>query len=378
MASSSHPNSKKNSKTDAAFMRTALGLAMRGLGSTWPNPSVGCVLVRDARVIARGSTQAGGRPHAETVALDRAGAAASGATAYVSLEPCSHHGETSPCADALIDAGIARVVIGATDPHPSVDGAGVAKLEAAGIDVEIDVLGPEARRLNAGFFLAMRAGRPLVTLKTATTLDGRIAVASGASQWLTGSPARRRAHLLRAQNDAVMVGVGTAIADNPELTCRLAGLADRSPIRIIVDSSMRLPLTHKVVASATERPTWIVTLDGGDAARKKAFRDCGVTVLEVGPDAFGHPDIADALAMIGTRGITRLLVEGGSRLAAAFLRSKMVDRLAWFRAPSLIGGDGYPAALLFGVETLPDMPTFQRDRAVELGDDVLETYIVTG
>ena len=359
-------------------MRTALALAARGLGVTWPNPSVGCILVRNGRVIARGSTQPGGRPHAEAVALDRAGAAAQGATAYVSLEPCSHQGETSPCADALIAADIACVVIATTDPNPSVDGAGIKKLEAAGIEVEVGLLGLEARKLNAGFFLNIEENRPLVTLKTATTLDGRIAVASGASQWLTGPSARRRAHLLRAQNDAVMVGVGTAVADNPELTCRLAGLSDRSPVRIVVDSSMRLPLTHKIVATAEATPTWIVTLDSGDAERKKAFRGCGVELLEVGPDSYGYPSIPVALEMIAKRKITRLLVEGGSRLAATFLRAKRVDRLAWFRAPSMIGGDGYPVALPFGVEDLPDMRKFRRERVVSLDDDVLETYIVSG
>ena len=358
-------------------MRTALALATRGLGSTWPNPTVGCVLVRNGRVIARGATQPGGRPHAEAVALGRAGVAAQGATAYVSLEPCSHHGETSPCADALIEAGIARAVVATTDPNPAVDGDGIKKLEAAGIAVEVGLLGQEARRLNAGFFLCVRENRPLVTLKTATTLDGRIAVASGASQWLTGPSARRRAHLLRAQHDAVMIGVGTAVADNPELTCRLDGLSDRSPVRIVVDSSMRLPLTHKIVATADQIPTWIVTLERGDAARKKAFRDCGVELLEVGPDPYGHPDIPVVLEMIAKRNITRLLVEGGSRLAAAFLRAKRVDRLAWFRAPSLIGGDGYPVALPFGVEDLPNMPIYMRERVVSLDDDVLETYIVS-
>ena len=359
-------------------MRVALSLARRGLGSTWPNPSVGCVLVQDARVVGRGWTQPGGRPHAETVALGRAGAAAEGATAYVSFEPCAHHGQTPPCSQALIEARIARAVVAMVDPNPSVDGRGISQLQAAGIAVDVGLLDQEARELNAGFLSQLHKGRPLVTLKTATTLDGRIAVASGASQWLTGAAARRRAHLLRAQHDAVMVGVGTAAADNPELTCRLAGLSERSPVRIVVDSSMRLPLTHKVVASAAASPTWIVTLKGGDRARKKSFHDCGVELIEVGPDGFGHPDIEIALKMIAKRGITRVLVEGGGRLAAALLRAKQVDRLAWFRAPSMIGGDGYPVARPFGVDDLANMPIFQRDRVIELGDDVLETYILDG
>lgn len=355
-------------------MRAALALAARGLGSTWPNPAVGCVLVAGGRVVGRGWTQPGGRPHAEAVALERAGARARGATAYVSLEPCAHHGATPPCADALIAAGIAAAVIAMPDPNPAVAGRGIDRLRAAGIAVEVGLMEAEARALNAGFLLAVEHGRPLVTLKTATTLDGRIAVASGASQWLTGAPARRRAHLLRSQHDALMVGAGTAVADNPMLTCRLPGLAERSPVRIVVDSSLRLPLTHRVVATAGDTPTWVVTLDTGPGVRKRALRDGGVDVIEVGPDRFGHPDVAETLALIARRGVTRLLVEGGSRLAAAFLRTGLVDRLAWFRAPALIGGDGYPAARPFGIEELADMPAFRLERILALGEDALETY----
>ena len=206
-------------------MRAALALARRGLGSTWPNPTVGCVLVADGHVIGRGWTQPGGVPHAETVALERAGDQARGATAYISLEPCSHYGKTPPCADALVAAGISRAVLAMQDPNPDIDGRGIDKLKAAGVDVELGLMEAEARKVNAGFSLMVERGRPLVTLKTATTLDGRIAVSSGASQWITGAAARRRAHLLRSQNDAVMVGAGTAVADNPQLTCRLPGLA---------------------------------------------------------------------------------------------------------------------------------------------------------
>ena len=359
-------------------MRVALALAARGLGTTSPNPTVGCVLVKSGRVISRGWTQPGGRPHAEAVALERAGQAAKDATAYVSLEPCSHFGKTAPCAQALVDASIARAVIATTDPNPAIDGAGLNILEAAGVAVEHGLMEQEARELNAGFFWVVQKGRPLVTLKTATSLDGRIAVVSGASHWVTGASARRRAHLLRAQHDAVMVGVGTAVADNPELTCRLPGLSTRSPVRIVVDSTLRLPLTHKMIATAAETPTWIVTLDTADSARKKAFQDCGVEVLGVPADGFDHPDIVAALELIAKRGVTRVLVEGGSRLSATLLRANVVDRLEWFRAPSLIGGDGYPAALPFGVEDMTGMPIFRRYRVVELGDDVLETYVVAG
>src|SRR5579862_7078692 len=217
---------------DLMAMRGALSLARRGLGNTWPNPAVGCVLVREGRVVGRGWTQPGGRPHAETEALARAGRAARGATAYVTLEPCCHHGRTPPCADALIAAGLSRVVAAIEDPDPRVAGGGLARLRAAGLDVESGLCAAEAAEINAGFLSRLRLGRPLVTLKLATSLDGRIATASGESRWITGGPARERAHLLRATHDAILVGTDTVIADNPELTCRLPGLAGHSPVRV--------------------------------------------------------------------------------------------------------------------------------------------------
>ena len=357
-------------------MRAALALARRGLGTTWPNPTVGCVLVADGHVVGRGWTQPGGVPHAETIALERAGGRARGATAYVSLEPCSHYGKTAPCADALVAAGIARAVVAMRDPNPDINGRGINKLKDAGVEVALGLMETEARKMNAGFDLRVQKGRPLVTLKTATTLDGRIAVASGASQWITGAAARRRAHLLRSQHDAVMVGVGTAVADNPQLTCRLPGLARRSPVRIVLDSSLRLPLTHHLVAGAGERVTWLITSAYSERARKRALREIGVEVIEIGTDEFGYPDLLEAVDLVAQRGITRLLVEGGSRLAAALLRARLVDRLAWFRVATLIGGDGYPVTQPFGIEQLEDMPVFRRDGTLPLGHDVLETYTI--
>ena len=361
---------------DFAFMRTALALARRGLGRVWPNPAVGCVIVRDGAVIGRGWTQPGGRPHAETEALAQAGAAARGATAYVSLEPCSHHAKTPPCAEALVAARVARVVGALEDPDPRVAGRGFAALEAAGIAVTRGLLADEAAVLNAGFLMRISAGRPLVTLKAASTLDGRIASHSGASRWITGEPARARAHLLRAQHDAVLVGSRTALADDPELTCRLAGMAARSPVRIVADGHLRLPLTSRLVHTARQTPTWILVLPTTDATRRQAFRDCGVELVEVGPDPDGNLDLAAALAALGARGLTRLLVEGGGRLAAALLRAGLVDRLAWFRAPALIGGDGVPAAAAFGIDEPGAAPRFVPEAAVDLGDDRLETYRV--
>jgi diaminohydroxyphosphoribosylaminopyrimidine deaminase/5-amino-6-(5-phosphoribosylamino)uracil reductase len=359
---------------DVGHMRAALALARRGLGEVWPNPAVGCVIVRDGRVVGRGWTQPRGRPHGETEALGRAGAAARGATAYVSLEPCCHWGKTPPCTDALIAAGLARVVIPIEDPDPRVSGQGIARLRAAGIVVETGVCADEAAELNAGFLLRIRAGRPLVTLKLATTLDGRIATHSGESQWITGPLARDRAHALRASHDGVMVGSNTVMADDPQLTCRLPGLAHRSPVRIIVDSRLRVPLTARVIADARQIPTWFLTLRDGDPLRQEAFRSCGVELIEVAADDGAGVKIGEGLRALGQRGLTRILVEGGAHLAASLLRDRLVDRLAWFRAPRLIGGDGIPSVVAFGLERLTEAPGFERTGIIETGEDVLETY----
>lgn len=233
-------------------MGAALALARRGLGRVWPNPAVGCVIVKDGHVVGRGFTQSGGRPHAEPVALAMAGDAAQGADVYVSLEPCSHFGKTPPCADTLITAGVARVIAAAVDPDPRVSGRGLARLRDAGVDVVEGVRRDEAEALNAGFFSRVRTGRPLVTLKCATTLDGRIALSNGESKWITGPEARRRGHLLRCDHDAILIGSGTALADDPALTCRLPGLEGCSPVRVVMDGSLRLPVTSALVRSARQ------------------------------------------------------------------------------------------------------------------------------
>ncbi|HJP21118.1 MAG TPA: bifunctional diaminohydroxyphosphoribosylaminopyrimidine deaminase/5-amino-6-(5-phosphoribosylamino)uracil reductase RibD [Alphaproteobacteria bacterium] len=357
-------------------MAAALGLARRGLGVVWPNPAVGCILVREGRVVGRGWTQPGGRPHAESEALGRAGAAARGATAYVTLEPCAHQGKTPPCTEALIAAGLSRAVVALEDPDPRVKGAGLRALEAAGVALSVGLGAAEAGELNAGFIMRINQRRPLVTLKTATTLDGRIATRSGASQWITGAPARRQAHGLRARHDAILVGSGTLAADDPELTCRLPGLAARSPLRLVLDSHLATPLTAKLVATALTLPTWIITLRPAEAKRRLAFTSAGVEIIEVAADAAGKPDLSDALAVLAERGVTRLLVEGGSQLAAGFLRAGLVDRLVWFRSPAVIGGDGLPAAAAFGVEELGQSPRFRRLGSARCGDDTMETFAI--
>jgi diaminohydroxyphosphoribosylaminopyrimidine deaminase/5-amino-6-(5-phosphoribosylamino)uracil reductase len=350
-------------------MRAALALARRGLGNTWPNPAVGCVIVNDGRVVGRGWTQPGGRPHAETEALARAGDAAKGATAYVSLEPCSHHGKTPPCAAALVAAGIARVVAAVEDPDPRVAGRGLARLRSAGIAVDSGLCGEDAAELNAGFFCRIAHGRPLVTLKLATSLDGRIATASGESRWITGSATRERAHLLRATHDAVLVGSGTVLADDPELTCRLPGLAERSPVRIVIDRHRRLPAGLRLFRDDDRTPTWLVTRRVAAPPPAPNAR-----MLAVEPDAGGELDLGRVLRRLGDEGLTRLLVEGGGTLAAALLRAGLVDRLVWMRAPLAIGGDGIPAVAALGIDELAAAPRFQLISSETVGGDLIDSY----
>ena len=355
-------------------MRAALALARRGLGRVAPNPAVGCVLVKDGRVVGRGWTQPGGRPHAETEALRRAGAAATGACAYITLEPCAHHGKTPPCVEALIAAKIARCVVAVDDPDPRVNGAGLQRLRAAGIEV---VVGPEAAaaaELNAGYLMHRQHGRPLITLKLATTLDGRIATKRGASRWITGEAARARAHLLRVQHDAVLVGSGTAILDDPRLDVRLPGLAATSPVRVVLDGRLRLPLTHDLVRRAPEQATWLVTRTGADRDRLYAYQSAGVAIITVDADAAGRLSLTAALRALGQRGLTRVVVEGGGSVAAGLIQRRMVDRLVWFRAPRIMGGDGLPAVAGFGLEELAGAPAFTLTGWSRVGADVLETY----
>lgn len=368
-------------------MHSALALARRGLGNVWPNPAVGCVLVREnesgeetggraGRVVGRGWTQPGGRPHAETEALRRAGALAQGATAYVTLEPCSHHGATPPCADALIAAGVARVVAAIEDPDARVAGLGFARLAVAGIEVLRGVGADEAAEINAGFFLRVRAGRPLVTLKLASTLDGRIAAPDGESRWITGEDARARAHVLRAEHDAIMVGSGTALVDDPELTCRLPGFAGgrRPPVRIVMDGRLRLSPASRLARTAAATPTWVVTAEGADATKKKALAALGVEIVEVPAGADGRIDAKAAFAALGLRGLTRVLVEGGGTLAAALLKADLVDRMAWFHAPTVLGGEGRPAVGALALAALAEMPRFAPVARTVAGADGLVTF----
>lgn len=293
-------------------MQRACELARKQLGQTWPNPSVGAVIVKDNEVIGEGATARGGRPHAETQAIAQAGENARGATLYVSLEPCAHHGKTPPCADAIISAGIARVVVACRDPHRE-HGGGIEKLRAAGIEVTLGVCEAEARDINRGFISVVERNRPYVALKIATSADGRIA--GGPGRWITGEAARGEVHRLRAEFDAVLTGIGTVLADDPMLTVRSPGLEDRSPVRVVLDRQHRLPAQSKLAQSQHDAPLWVLDAN----------------------------DIAAALAELTGKGITRLLVEAGQGINTAFWNAGVIDRVYWFKAPHAIGENGLSA-----------------------------------
>jgi diaminohydroxyphosphoribosylaminopyrimidine deaminase/5-amino-6-(5-phosphoribosylamino)uracil reductase len=352
-------------------MQHALRLAGRGLGRVAPNPSVGCVIVSgEGRVLGCGWTADGGRPHAETVAIAQAGTAARGATAYVTLEPCAHHGHTPPCAQALIGAGVARVVASMEDSDPRVSGRGFAMLREAGIDVTTGLLAQDATKLNAGFFLRIREKRPLVTLKIAQSLDGKTATSSGESKWITGEDARRFGHLLRARHDAILVGIETALADDPELTCRISGLEGCSPTRVVLDTRLRLAEESKLTRGAKEIPTLVYST----GAASSVLSACGVEVVTVVRDARGRPDIGAVLADLAARGITRLLVEGGAGVHAAFLDRGYADRLEVFRSPVLLGDAGHSAINALAAFTLDEAPRFACVSRQMLGPDLLESF----
>lgn len=358
---------------DSEHMRHALALAARGLGRVAPNPAVGCVIVsRHGRILGRGWTGRGGRPHAETVALAQAGEAARGATAFVTLEPCSHHGETPPCADALVGAGIARVVAAVEDPDPRVGGRGLERLRQAGLEVRAPLLPREAAELNRGFFLRISKKRPFVTLKIAASMDGRIASAGGESRWITGTEARRFGHLLRANHDAVLVGIETALADDPLLTCRIPGLEQDSPLRVILDTRLRLNERSKLARTARDIPTLLFTaVEGG-----RALSETGIEIVRVARDVRGRPDIGVVLNELASRGLTRLLVEGGASVHASFLDRNLADRLEIFRAPLALGASGTAAIDALAAFSLDEAPHFVRVGTRELGADLLETFEV--
>jgi diaminohydroxyphosphoribosylaminopyrimidine deaminase/5-amino-6-(5-phosphoribosylamino)uracil reductase len=361
---------------DARFMALALALGRRGLGRTWPNPAVGAVVVREEPegpvVVGRGWTMPGGRPHAETEALARAGEAARGATLYVSLEPCSHHGKTPPCTDAIVAAGISRVVSALEDPNPKVAGQGHATLRAAGVTLSVGIGAEEARRAHAGHICRMREGRPHVTLKLAVSADGKAGLAGRRPATITGEPARARVHRLRAMHDAVLTGIGTVLADDPQLTCRLPGMRGHSPVRVVLDRRLRLPANSKLVATAVEAPVWVISSDTSDENRKTK-QDKGITILSSVSHEGGF-DLLPALRLLAGRGITRVMIEAGPRLSAAFLDAGLVDEAMLFRSPAMLGADALDALEGLPLSALTESPRLTLRATERLGDDTLEIY----
>ncbi|MEO0379120.1 MAG: bifunctional diaminohydroxyphosphoribosylaminopyrimidine deaminase/5-amino-6-(5-phosphoribosylamino)uracil reductase RibD [Pseudomonadota bacterium] len=359
-------------EADRRYMALALSLGRRGRGNTAPNPAVGCVIVKEGRIVGRGWTQPGGRPHAETVALAQAGSAASGSTVYVTLEPCSHHGKTPPCAEALIDAKVARVVIALRDVDPRVDGAGIAKLESAGILVETGLCADEAQADLAGFLLRVEQGRPLVTLKLASSFDGRIATGTGESQWITGPEARRVVHAMRARHDAVMVGGGTARQDDPSLTVRGLGMA-RQPARVVVSRRLDVPLLGNLARTARDVPVLLCHGRDADPMLQKTWADLGAQLLPCAARG-SQLDPQDVLRQLGVHGLTQVFCEGGSALAAALIEADLVDRLVGFTAGVAIGAEGLPNIGALGVGKLSDAARFDLDTVRRIGPDICHEW----
>ena len=359
---------------DQRFMQLALTLGRRGLGRTWPNPAVGAVVVKDDVIVGRGWTEPGGRPHAEVVALARAGPAARGATLYVTLEPCSHFGKSPPCTDAIIAAGIARVVAAVEDPNPEVAGKGHAKLRAAGIAVDVGRCAAAAARDHAGHFRRMREHRPHVVLKLAVSADEKIAAAGGKPIAITGEAARRRVHLLRAQSDAILVGIGTVLADDPLLTCRLPGMEKRSPVRVVLDNGLRIPGDSRLVHTARETPLWVMASELAEAPAAAKLGAAGAQVFRLAPRDKPGLDPLAVLHMLSDKGITRLMVEGGSRVASSIVAAGLVEEVWLLRGPDAVGAEGIAALDALPLTAITQSPAFRVRASETLDKDALTIY----
>lgn len=368
--------SRESKAADQRFMALALTLGRRGLGRSWPNPAVGAVVVKDGVIVGRGWTYPGGRPHAEPEALKRAGEAARGGTLYVTLEPCSHVGKSPPCADAIIVAGIARVVSAIEDPNPEVAGQGHARLRAAGISVDIGLGALEAARDHAGHFRRVRDKRPHVILKLAVSSDDKIGAAGRRPLAISGEPAKARVHLLRAQCDAILVGIGTVLSDDPLLTCRLPGMEERSPVRVVLDRSLRIPGTSRLVHSARETPLWVMTSNVSEAAAAMKLGAAGAQVIRLSTTTSAPTglDLPAALHALSEKGITRLLVEGGARVASSFVAADMVDELWLLRGPDPVGADGVAALDALPLAAITQSPNFKVRASERLQNDTLTIY----
>jgi diaminohydroxyphosphoribosylaminopyrimidine deaminase/5-amino-6-(5-phosphoribosylamino)uracil reductase len=365
--------SKEAKAADRRFMQLALSLGRRGQGRTWPNPAVGAVVVRDGIIVGRGWTQPGGRPHAEPEALKRAGEAARGATLYVTLEPCSHFGKSPPCVDAVIASGISRVVSAIEDPNPEVAGQGHAKLRAAGITVDVGLCAAEAAHDHAGHFRRIRDHRPHVILKLAVSADDKIGAAGHKPIAITGEAAKTRVHLLRAQSDAILVGIGTVLADDPSLTCRLPGMEARSPVRVVLDRALRMPGTSNLVQSARQTPLWVIASETAEAPAAVKLGAAGAQVIRVAA-AGADLDLSAVLHALAEKGITRLMVEGGARVASSFVSAGLVDEIWLLRGPDRIGADGVAALDAMPLTSITQSPTFKVRASETLGKDTLTIY----
>ena len=368
--------SKESKAADQRFMQLALALGRRGQGGTWPNPAVGAVVVKDGVIVGRGWTQPGGRPHAEPVALSRAGEAARGATLYVTLEPCSHVGKSPPCADAIIAAGIKRVVSAIEDPNPEVAGQGHARLRAAGIAVDIGLGALEAAHDHAGHFRRIRDRRPHVILKLAVSADDKIGAAGRKPIAISGEAAKARVHLLRAQCDAILVGIGTVQADDPLLTCRLPGMEARSPVRVVLDRALRIAGTSRLVHSARATPLWVMTSNLSEAPAAMKLGAAGAQVIRVPTTAAPPPglDLMGVLRALAEKGITRLLVEGGARVASSFVAAGLIDEVWLLRGPDTVGAEGIAALDALPLSAITGSPTFKVRASETLQNDTLTIY----
>jgi diaminohydroxyphosphoribosylaminopyrimidine deaminase/5-amino-6-(5-phosphoribosylamino)uracil reductase len=367
--------SRLSKAADRRFMALALALGRRGQGRTWPNPAVGAVVVRDGVIVGRGWTQPGGRPHAEPEALRRAGEAARGATLYVTLEPCSHFGKSPPCVDAVIASGISRVVSAIEDPNPEVAGRGHARLRAAGITVDVGLCAAEAAHDHAGHFRRIRDKRPHVILKLAVSADDKIGAPGRKPVAITGEAARTQVHLLRAHSDAILVGIGTVLADDPLLNCRLPGMEARSPVRVVLDCSLRIPGDSRLVHSGRQTPLWVVTSETAEAAAAMKLGAAGAQVIRV-PSAPAKPglDLGAVLHALSEKGISRLMVEGGARVASSFVAAGLADEIWLLRGPATVGADGVPALDALPLAAITRSPAYRVRASETLGKDTLTIY----
>jgi len=356
---------------DARYMQLALALGRRGLGRAWPNPAVGAVIVKDGVIVGRGWTQDGGRPHAEVEALRHARKAAQGATMYVTLEPCSHHGKTPPCADAIIRAGIARVVSALEDPNPEVAGQGHERLRAKGIAVDVGLGAEEARRDHAGHIARVAQGRPHVTLKLAISADGKVGLAGRKPVAISGEAARDRVFMMRAQSDAILVGIGTVLSDNPQLTCRLPGMFERSPVRVVLDSRLNVPLSLAVISTVRETPTWVFGSTKASPVAEEILQQKGCKVFRV-EETNGKLDLEQVLKTLAGEGITRLMVEGGPTVAASFVSADLVDEAVLLRGEKSIGADGIDPLQGMALSALTEALALAGTEKV--GADTIEIY----